>query len=447
MTRSGFPEIPAGFIREIQSYGSPLTHGLEAALDGEPSVAVRVNPAKSIPEGKWPGARRVPWCGEGFYLPERPLFTADPHLHQGRYYVQDASSMIIARVVAGLAGGSPVSYLDACAAPGGKTTAALAALPSGSAAVANEFDRKRHIILCENLAKWGVATTVTQGSVSRFRDYPATFDIVAADVPCSGEGMMRKDAEARRQWSETLTMQCAALQREIVADLWKAVKPGGYLVYSTCTFNRHENEENVEWIIDTLGGESVVPQGIDPSWGIAPGIDTDAHCMRFMPHRLDGEGLFMAIVRKSDEAEGKAPRATRGQSVRHDRRYDHCRQWIASPEAIISPEGNRLLAHIPSALPPALWPRIELGEIKGKDIVPSQQLAMSTMIDVGQFNSCEVSAETALAYLRREAVNIDAPRGFVLLTFDGLPLGWVKNLGNRANNLYPQEWRIRMAFT
>lgn len=445
MDRQGFPEIPSGFVREIESYGSPLTQGLAAALDGEPSVAVRVNPAKGVPDGKWDATRPVPWCAEGFYLPERPLFTADPHLHQGRYYVQDASSMIIARVVAGLADGRPVSYLDACAAPGGKTTAALSALPPGSVAVANEFDRKRHVILCENLAKWGIPATVTQGSVGRFGSYPASFDIVAADVPCSGEGMMRKDAEARRQWTPALTAQCASLQREIIADLWPAIRPGGYLIYSTCTFNRHENEENVEWIINTLGGETVMPQPIDPSWGIAPGIGTDAWCMRFMPHRLDGEGLFMAIIRKSYGAIGKQTRPARGQTLRHDRRYDRCREWIASPEAIISPEGNRLLAYLPCALPAALWPRIELGEIKGKDIVPSQQLAMSTLLNAGLFNSCDISGPTAVAFLRREAVGIDAPRGFVLLKFDGLPLGWVKNLGNRANNLYPQEWRIRMS--
>lgn len=218
-----------------------------------------------------------------------------------------------------------------------------------------------------------------------------------------------------------LTAQCASLQREIIADLWPAIRPGGYLIYSTCTFNRHENEENVEWIINTLGGETVMPQPIDPSWGIAPGIGTDAWCMRFMPHRLDGEGLFMAIIRKSDGAIGKQTRLARGQTLRHDRRYDRCQEWIASPEAIILPEGNRLLAYLPCALPAALWPRIELGEIKGKDIVPSQQLAMSTLLNAGLFNSCDISVLTAVAFLRREAVAIDAPRGFVLLTFDGLP--------------------------
>lgn len=152
----------------------------------------------------------------------------------------------------------------------------------------------------------------------------------------------------------------------------------------------------------------------------------------------------MAVVRKPLSETAAQPRRMKSAPLKHDRRYDSCRQWITAPDAIITAEGDRLFATLPSVTPQPLWPRLLLGEIKGKDVIPSQELAMSTLLAKDRFPACDVALETARAYLRREAISIDAPRGFVLLTFDGQPLGWVKNLGNRANNLYPPQWRIRM---
>jgi 16S rRNA C967 or C1407 C5-methylase (RsmB/RsmF family) len=231
-------ELPDKFIEYITKLNAEVLNGLcDTLANTAPSVSVRPNRLKGItaPEG----ARRVPWHDAGFYLAEREQFTFDPAMHQGLYYVQDASSMIVGTIVAKLTGdGVAVRYLDACAAPGGKTTAAIDALPTGSLVVANEYVPQRAAILAENVMKWGYPRiVVTRGDTARYTKLPAFFDIIATDVPCSGEGMMRKDAEAVAQWSPALVEECAQRQRMIVDNLWGSLRTGGYLIYSTCTFN------------------------------------------------------------------------------------------------------------------------------------------------------------------------------------------------------------------
>ena len=242
--------MPTDYRTFIAREIGPLADGLVDCLEQTaPEVAVRINRRKlraaGVPDDWLPevcrAGEKVAWWPEGHLLPERPDFTHDPALHQGLYYVQDASSMITAHVVGALSarlGGAPLLMLDACAAPGGKSTAALDALPVGSMLVANEFDFRRASILAENIQKWGCpAVAVSRGDTARFRRLPELFDIVAADVPCSGEGMMRKDAQACAQWSERLVDECAARQWEIVENLWETLVPGGFFIYSTCTFN------------------------------------------------------------------------------------------------------------------------------------------------------------------------------------------------------------------
>ncbi len=311
-------DLPAGFMAQFATLGVAALDALPQSLAAEPSVSVRYNSRKgaSVPEGCDP----VAWCPTGCYLAERPAFTLDPAMHQGLYYVQDASSMFIHHVIDHLtASGEPVRYLDACAAPGGKTTAALDVLPAGSLAVANEYVAARASMLRENLAKWGVPCVVRQGDTSRFAADGAVFDIIAADVPCSGEGMMRKDAKAVEQWTPALVAECAARQRQIVDNLWLALAPGGYMIYSTCTFNRTENEEMVQYMIDRYGAEPVeIP--VDPSWSIIPAIGNDFPAYRFIPGAIRGEGLFMAgpqaIVGRSGDRIRKAEEAKAAETAR-----------------------------------------------------------------------------------------------------------------------------------
>lgn len=445
--------IPPLFTARMEQVNSGLATALTHALaTTDPVVSVRHNLRKGEPMNE--DADFVPWCKFGEYLAQRPQFTFDPALHQGRYYVQDASSMFIGYVLGRLVGSEPVSYLDACAAPGGKTTAAIDALLWGSHVVANEFVPGRAAILRENLVKWGCPyATVTKGDTAQFRKHPGRFDIIAADVPCSGEGMMRKDAEAVAQWSEGLVEQCAARQREIIANLWPALRPGGYMVYSTCTFNVTENEDMVRHMVDEYGAE---PVNIDvpAEWGVAGAVVGDLPVCRFMPQNLRGEGLFMAVVRKPVDddyvSEVRKPKRKKGEkTAKFPEVARDVAGWIKPEYEVKFESDGENVWCVPGGFDASdeLRPRTLVAVIKGKSLIPTQDLAMSDMLQRGAFSECEVNRTTALTYLRHEAVQLPegTSKGMVLLTYGGKPLGFVKNLGNRANNLYPAAWRILSA--
>ena len=442
-------DLKQDFVEMLQRLMPDDAEALCRAIgETEPSVSVRVNTAKgaSVPDG----SNQVPWCESGFYLDERPAFTFDPLLHAGMYYVQDASSMFIYHVIKCLVD-RPVRYLDLCAAPGGKTTAALQALPAGSLVVANEIVPARARALADNVMRWGsVDAAVTCNAPSQLGRLTHQFDVVATDVPCSGEGMMRKDAEAVSQWSTGLVEQCAARQRDILHDIWPALRPGGLLIYSTCTYNRQENEAIIEHIIEHYGAEPVaVP--VDDEWGIVSALDTDQPCYRFMPHRTRGEGLFMAVLRKPDGARQHI-RIAKNTSTKVPATAQQVRAWLLSDRDYdLSQQGDDIVANpkvhadLLAALRGAcnvIHSGVSVCTLKGKNLVPHLSLALSTALDRASVVRCEVDYPTAVAYLRGEAITVAAARGPVLVTHRQAPLGWVNNLGNRANNLYPKGLRI-----
>ncbi len=440
-------KLPELFIFQLRDLLPDEWQALaDAITSSDPSVAVRVNAARgvSVPDR----ARRVPWCGQGYYLDNRPSFTFDTDWHAGRYYVQDASSMFIAHVIDSLIH-EPVRYLDLCAAPGGKTTAAIQALPQRSMIVANEIVPPRARVLADNVIRWGdprcVVTSNAPAQVGKLTHF---FDVVAADVPCSGEGMMRKDDEAVAQWTPALVEQCAQRQREILTDVWPALRPGGLLIYSTCTYNRQENEQMAEFIVNELGATSLeVP--VDASWNIHPAIGSDICCYRFMPHRVDGEGLFMAVFRKDGEAPCQSIRTKEKNTKKAD---EIGKNWLDSPnDYMIGQQGDLCIA-VPvdirgevaavRASLNVLHAGVELATVMGRKTVPHHALAMSTARATDAFPVCEVDYTTALRYLRGESITVDGPRGYVLIAHEGAVLGFANNLGNRANNLYPKPLRI-----
>ena len=390
-----------------------------AAMQAAPAVSVKLNRRKCQDPAElgYAGMERVKWCRSGWYLPERPRFTLNPLLHAGVFYVQDASSMIHEAIVERILEMDPMetpAVLDLCAAPGGKSTAMLNALPDGSLLVANEIDRKRSQILRENLIKWGYPeVAVTSSPTSALAKAGPRFDIVAVDAPCSGEGMMRKDEEARAQWSEGLVRQCASLQRDILADAVEALRPGGYLVYSTCTFNTEENERQLQWLRDEKGLEPVDLR-LPGEWGIGREICGDIPALRFMPHLTRGEGQFAALMRKPAGGD--------------DRGGNHRKTLEA-----VRKSARVILDGIPHTV------------AKGKTEAPTSEWALSLSFPADAYPAADVDLDTALSYLRHEAILLpaDAPRGYVAVSYLGHRLGMVKNLGNRANNLYPSEWRIR----
>ena len=444
--------LPEAFLEQLRGLLPDEWERLAGAItSSEPSVAVRVNAARGV--GVPDGARRVPWCDQGFYTEGRPSFTFDPDWHAGRYYVQDASSMFISHVIRHFVH-DPVRYLDLCAAPGGKTTAAIQALPPQSLVVANEIVPPRARVLADNVIRWGAPRcVVTSNAPAQIGKFSYFFDVIAADVPCSGEGMMRKDAEAVSQWSPDLVTQCAQRQREILKDVWLALRPGGLLIYSTCTYNRQENEEIADYVLQELGATSLeVP--VEASWNIHPAIGSDAHGYRFMPHRVDGEGLFMAVFRKD------------GNDLRQDFRIkekklkkvdEMGKKWLSAPEAFILDQQGDLSIAVPQDIRRevaamrdslnVLHAGVELATVMGRKLVPHHALAMSLARAEDAFPTCEVDYPTALRYLRGESITIDAPRGYVLIACDGAVLGFANNLGNRANNLYPKPLRILSTHT
>ena len=383
--------LPEEFILQTRGImGEERFNRYLGAFEEEAPVSIRVNPRH---RGTVP-SMQVPWCPEGFYLSERPQFTFDPLFHAGCYYVQEASSMFITHIIRSLASRlsfiiSPLSILDLCAAPGGKSTAAISVLPEGSTMVSNEPIPNRAQILLENITKWGYPNcTVTNNYPRDFRKAKAKFDIIICDVPCSGEGMFRKDPATIGEWSMQNVEKCWRLQREIVADAWECLNPGGILIYSTCTFNTKENEENVRYFMEEFDAE-ILDIPTEPSWNITGSLleGFDAPVYRFIPGITRGEGLFICALRKSGESNHSYPLST-----------------ISSKLRVLTPD-----------LPEGDYPRID---------IPYQD---------------------ALKYLRGEAIVLppDTPKGIVTVTYQGFALGPAKNIGNRANNLYPKPWRIK----
>ena len=407
-------QLPEDFIRETkQLMGAERFSRYMEAFDEEAPVSIRLNPqtlgdgsslfdnnSASMSQTKKNRPQmfeRVPWCKEGYYLEGRPQFTFDPLFHAGCYYVQEAASMFIVHVLRQYVH-ETVEGLDMCAAPGGKSTAMLSVLPEGSTLVSNEPIPTRAQILLENITKWGAKNCIVTNNYPRdFKKAKAKFDLILCDVPCSGEGMFRKDPATIGEWSLQNVEKCWRLQREIVADAWECLNPGGILIYSTCTFNIKENEENVRWIIDTYEAEPIdIPT--EPSWGITGSLleDFDAPVYRFIPGITRSEGLFVCVLRKSGE-------------------------WKVE-------SGKRILKNkLSSPL---------------KELSAAEQF--SFLFPPSSFH-IDLSYAEALKYLRGEALVLppNTPRGLITVTYKGFSLGPVKNIGNRANNLYPKPWRIK----
>ena len=444
-------ELNGKFVERTRAlFGEERYGRFVQALETEPVVSIRFNGRKMEADSS---LNAVPWASAGRYLESRPVFTADPLFHAGCYYVQEASSMFVEQVVRQYLD-RPVRALDLCAAPGGKSTLLLSLLPQGSMLVSNEPVPLRAQILAENVTKWGnAASLVTRNEPADFAPFRNFFDFILVDAPCSGEGMFRKDSYAVEQWSVSNVEQCAKRQREIVADIWESLRPGGLMVYSTCTFNREENEDCVEWIASELGAE-VLKLEISDEWNITGSLTTEGlPVYRFIPGYTAGEGLFLAVLRKDGSSTVMQPKAPRMQ-LAPAKLKSEVAKWIAAPgDFDFVMQGDTVIAmpkeHTAAMLAlqqklKVLHMALPLAEVKNNKILPLHALAMSTELVAQAFNTVELEREKALAYLHREALLFaDAPVGHLLLTYKGTPIGFVKNIGNRANNLYPAEWRIR----
>ncbi|MCL2502945.1 MAG: rRNA cytosine-C5-methyltransferase [Bacteroidales bacterium] len=422
---------------------------LLACLEEAPPVSIRLHPQKGRVLPEYPIL--VSWCPTGRYLSERPSFTLDPHFHAGAYYVQEASSMFLAQLAPLFREQGVKRVLDVCAAPGGKAGLLAEMLPQDGILVANEVIRSRVGVLCENMAKWGYAhVAITNNDPKDFARMSHYFDAILVDAPCSGEGMFRKEPQAIQEWSPEAVQLCAQRQRRIVADVWEALRPGGYLIYSSCTFNRLENEENVAWMCSRLGA-SVRPVPIDSDWGI---VEQEG-CYRFLPHRVQGEGFFFALLQKNGEEPLSRHKPMGAKKAMPLNRQLAPSNWVQEYYSLFAK--NELVKALPSALASEMLELeiflrvvqsgVAVARLKGKDWIPEADLALSQVMRPDAFPAVELDLTTARRYLAREALVIkDAPLGYLLIQYQGSRLGFAKNIGSRINNLYPKSGRIRMDF-
>ena len=443
--------LPVDFIESMHQQMGNEAELLIRALETEPITSIRLNSKLDVLTFDC-DTDEVPWHVDGYYLSERPQFTLDPLFHAGCYYVQEASSMFLQQVLEQYINTSSI-VLDLCAAPGGKSTLISEYLGRDGLLLSNEVVRQRVFILSENIQKWGNGNTiVTHNTAEEYGERcKHLFDCILVDAPCSGEGMFRKDEQARSEWSLKAVKMCAERQRSILMDVWDALKPGSILVYSTCTFNEEENEKNVEWLAETLGAD-VLPIDYDPSWGITEG-NMGYH---FYPHKTKGEGLYICALRKHAGAvepiKVKSPKKEPNMS--HPEYLPVMRSWLQHPDDWAIRYSDRFATAYPYKYKEIIdWLSTQLtcistgfglGEERGKGIAPQHSLSMLKDLRKEAFPLVSLTREQALSYLRTEALVLnDVPLGLVLLTYEGVPLGFAKNVGNRMNNLYPNEWRIR----
>ena len=444
--------FPAAFESRVTN--DPfLGKDLLNALNATPPVTIRLNPLKLTEREAadyLDANTSVQWCRHAFYLAERPSFTLDPLFHAGCYYPQEAGSMVLDTVLTQLELPQEPAILDLCAAPGGKSTLIASHLNGSGLLVSNEVIQARARILRENMTKWGYSNVVvTNNDPADFDKLSAFFDLIVIDAPCSGEGMFRKDPDSRNEWSEDNVLLCAARQKRIIADVWDAVKPGGYVVYSTCTFNEQENEENVRFMLDEMQAELVE---INLHEHIQKGRQGLGHYC--IPGITETEGFFIAVLQKAG-ADSKKQRYDIRRDLRHlnPGKDLEVLKGLAKTEDYSFYQWNDLVMALPSAVADRMQHVIAntrvvkagtlVGELNRKGILPHEELAVC--IELNSFpERIELSKQQALQYLHGDTFYLESNQGLKLITYRNKPLGWIKHLGNRFNNLYPKEWRIRM---
>lgn len=447
--------LPDAFAQRMKMLMANEAEAFFNALQKTPPVSIRLNPGKPYTVSHlFTGTLQpVEWCEQAFYIGERPLFTLDPGLHGGAYYVQEASSMFLQYILKQIKTGRPVRILDLCAAPGGKSTLIASMLSDADLLVSNEVIRTRASILRENMIKWGQGNMViTNNDPADFSCLEGAFDILVVDAPCSGEGMFRKDPGSISQWNENNLQLCSERQQRILSDIWKCLKPGGFLIYSTCTYNPQENEAILEWLRKE---KEALPVNIEHSFsGITPGY-SDIPCYRFYPHKIPGEGFFTGVMQKTDGPEFTTRKLKKVSTQQPQKLARELEKYICQPEKYIPYINNEVTGIIPAAHADfirqlnstlrVIYQGCELAEANNRKLKLLPSLALWQGLNMASCNLYAVDRSTALTYLKKEDIPVPpTPGNWVLISYNGINLGWCKHLGNRLNNYFPKEWRIRM---
>jgi 16S rRNA C967 or C1407 C5-methylase (RsmB/RsmF family)/NOL1/NOP2/fmu family ribosome biogenesis protein len=438
-------------LEGLPGYDAPDFEAVHAA--GGAPTSIRINPAKPpaiLPSNATP----VPWSSFGFYLDTRPSFTLDPLFHAGTYYVQEASSMFLEQALRQtLDLAQPLRVLDCCAAPGGKSTLIQSLLSPASLLVSNEVIRGRVSILQENMVKWGAANAIVTNNDPRdFQRLENYFDCIVVDAPCSGSGLFRREPEAVAEWSAGNVQLCWQRQQRILADCWPALRQGGILIYSTCSYSREEDEDVLDWMMTEFDATSCRLQ-VSPEWNIVETTGKKGgYGYRFYPNRLKGEGFFVAAIRKNDGAGFVLPRRLSQPERPGKKEQEILSKWIrdSQPLAFFThqeqvhalPESRLADLAILQSTCYLKTAGITLGQLAAKDLIPHHHLAMSGLPSP-DIATLSLTREQALQYLRKDEFHPGTGgQGWVLVQHEQRNLGWIKLLPQRANNYYPKEWRI-----
>ncbi|WBL42779.1 tRNA/rRNA cytosine-C5-methylase [Algoriphagus halophytocola] len=454
-------KLPKDFESQmLELLGHAEFEHFEKAINKSSRTSIRLNPAKCFTP--YPLKAPIPWAKQGYFLEQRPTFTLDPAFHAGAYYVQEASSQFIEHILDSLQIPKGI-YLDLAAAPGGKSTLLSSYLADEGMLLANEVIQTRAQVLKENIIKWGWGNTlVTNNDPEHFTPLEGFFDLVLVDAPCSGEGMFRKDMQAREEWSPDHVQFCAARQKRIMDQAGALVKAEGYLLYSTCTFNVQENEEMIRFLTSEFSYEPVrIP--LEESWNIKETeVEADGktyYGYRFLPHMVQGEGFFVSVLKRTAGANTQVPK--RIKDFKHPYLKEVSKQDSKALDVELDFNGNgkyyllkdsyfrmnknwnlhfqKVSQHLNLK-----YFGVEIGKKQQNKWIPTHEWALSILPN-NKFPSLDLPENQAIAYLRKNELKIaDLPKGWVLITYHNLPLGWVKNIGNRVNNYYPKEWRIRI---
>ncbi len=451
-------KIPDALLTSLQNVaGFEEDSFIQTHESGDQVISIRMNPAKfSIEQTYFETTEKIPWSSHGFYLNQRPSFTSDPLFHAGAYYVQEASSMFLEEAIKQSCDTTkPLRVLDLCAAPGGKSTLIQSIISEESLLVSNEVIKPRASVLAENLTKWGAANViVTNNEPEHFKRLQGFFDLVVVDAPCSGSGLFRKDPGAIDEWSLANVAMCSLRQRRILSDIEGCLKPGGTLIYSTCSYSAEEDEEVADWLMAQFNHETL-PLAKETEWGIVETVSTvnKAYGYRFYPDKLKGEGFYIAAFRKpgelppyKDNRPNKKPSLLNGreETIVHDYiinagKYSFIK-W--QDEVLAIPKGSLYdFLYLQSVLY-LKKAGLTLGTIIRNELVPHHDWAVST-IATDALPGVELTLGTALEYLRRNDIKIDTDiKGWALVKHKGIRLGLIKILPGRINNYYPREWRI-----
>ena len=440
-------QLPENFIKSLRGINGFNEDAFVKVHESEERVtSIRVNQFKKSEIANLKS--KIPWTEYGYYLESRPSFTFDPLFHAGCYYVQEASSMFLEQALKQIVDLSqPLKVLDLCAAPGGKSTHLLSLISNESLLVSNEVIRSRANILTDNISKWGCSNVIVTNNDPRdFQKLENYFDVIIIDAPCSGSGLFRRDPQAIEEWSEQNVTLCSQRQQRILADVLPALKNGGVLIYSTCSYSQQEDEQIVEWLEKELiiNNEELI---ISPAWNIVQ----SGGGYRFWPDKVKGEGFFMACFRKhegNDEEtylpKVKSEKFSNQEIEILDKNVNTEGLSFLRNENMIYAVPEKLLADIKflSSKLRVVNCGTKVGEIIKDKLVADHALALSNIIS-DDLQRIELEREQAIQYLKKKDLVLQTIRkGWNLVAFQGHALGWVNILPNRINNYYPKELRI-----